>query len=75
MKKAYRKPKAMAIDFRYDEQVTAASGGYISGYGDPQQIGRCQQGNENTCMKYWSSDYGNKCSDAAQRVPGIPVAD
>lgn len=55
MKRVYKAPKAVLIDFTYDEQVTAASSG-VALYGDPQQIGRCQQSSADSCMYFWDSD-------------------
>lgn len=53
MKKAYCKPKAMVVDFCYDEQVTASSGN-TSLHGDPQHIGRCQQTSTTACVHFWT---------------------
>ena len=61
MKRTYKTPKAVHVDFSYDEQVTASSMGNVATYGDPQEIGRCQQSNENTCMVFWNDDYPGKC--------------
>lgn len=61
MKRTYVTPKAKLIDFTYDEQVTAASSGNVATYGDPQQIGRCQQSSETECMTFWNNDYPGKC--------------
>ena len=52
MKKAYCKPKAMVVDFCYDEQVTAASGN-VATYGDPYHIGKCQQSSDTSCVHFW----------------------
>lgn len=53
MKREYQAPKAKMVDYCYDEQVTAASSN-VSGYGDPQNINKCQQSSEFTCMVFWS---------------------
>lgn len=53
MKRAYQTPKVKLIDFVYDEQVVAASGN-VSDYGDPQEIGRCQQSSPTECMVFWT---------------------
>jgi len=60
MKRAYKAPKAVLIDFTYDEQVVAASEN-VATYGDPQVIGRCQQSSASSCMVFWNSDYGDAC--------------
>lgn len=73
MKKAYRKPKAMVVDFCYDEQVTASSGN-VATYGDPQHIGLCQQSSATACMHFWTD--WSKCQEAPHSRPGgNPVAD
>ena len=54
MKREYCKPKAMVVDFCYDEQVTAASGN-VATYGDPQHIGKCQQSSATTCKHFWTN--------------------
>ena len=57
MKRVYHKPKAVHVDFHYDEQVAASSGGGNSGvalFGDPQHIGRCQQSDAETCTYFWN---------------------
>lgn len=72
MKRTYKTPKALLVDFCYDEQVTAASGGTAL-HGDPQHIGRCQQGSEIDCMVFWTSDYDGKCTQEPYSIPGFPV--
>ena len=61
MKRMYQTPKAKAIDFCYDEQVVAASGN-VADYGDPQEIGRCQQSSPTSCMAFWNENYPGKCT-------------
>ena len=61
MKRVYKTPKAKLVDFTYDEQVVATSG-FIADYGDPQQIGRCQQGSATDCKVFWNDSYPEKCS-------------
>ena len=61
MKRVYLTPKAKLIDFTYDEQVTAASSGAVAPFGDPQQIGRCQQSSETECVAFWNDGYPGKC--------------
>ena len=56
MKRVYVTPKAKLIDFTYDEQVTASSSGDVALFGDPQQIGRCQQSSATSCKYFWNSD-------------------
>lgn len=53
MKRPYATPKAKLIDFTYDEQVTAASSG-VALYGDPNNIGRCQQSSDTSCVHFWT---------------------
>ena len=53
MKRKYRMPKVKWIDFCYDEQVTASSGGNRSPDGDPDNIGKCQQSSPNSCRVFW----------------------
>ena len=55
VKRKYKTPKAMLVDFHYDVQVKASSGN-IATYGDPQEIGRCQQSSPTSCMVFWSSE-------------------
>lgn len=54
MKRTYKTPKAILVDFSYDVQIKATSSN-VSGYGDPQQIGRCQQSSEVTCVYFWEA--------------------
>ena len=55
MKKAYKAPKVVMIDFTYDEQVTATStpGGNVANWGDPDRTGYCQQSSETSCRYFW----------------------
>ena len=53
MKKTYKAPKVLQIDFNYDEQVVAESSG-VALHGDPQHIGKCQQSDEKTCVAFWT---------------------
>lgn len=53
MKRTYEKTKAIHMDFHYDVQVKAASGG-VALYGDPNHIGRCQQSSETSCVYFWT---------------------
>lgn len=55
MKRTYKTPKAIHVDFQYDVQVKAASSG-VSSHGDPNQIGRCQQSSETSCTYFWIAD-------------------
>lgn len=61
MKREYKTPKALMIDFSYDEQVVAASVGNVATYGDPQEIGRCQQSSEFDCKYFWNDDFPGMC--------------
>lgn len=54
MKRIYETPKALHVDFHYDVQVKAASG-YVATYGDPNQIGRCQQSSATACTYFWTA--------------------
>ena len=56
MKRSYKTPKVMRIDFCYNEQVVAKSGN-VANYGDPQEIGRCQQSSSTSCMVFWKDSY------------------
>lgn len=55
MKRQYKTPKALHVDFRYDEQIKATSSG-VALYGDPNQIGRCQQSSDVSCFHFWATD-------------------
>lgn len=63
MKREYKTPKAKMVDYCYDEQVTAKSGGNVSGYGDPNYTGRCQQKSPTSCTSFWDADIG--CAESA----------
>lgn len=52
MKRTYKTPKAIQVDFRYDVHVKAASSG-VALYGDPNHIGRCQQSSDTSCTIFW----------------------
>ena len=51
MKREYRKPTALFIDYSYDEQVVAESANY-NGHGDGNHTGYCT---------YQSGSYSNPC--------------
>ena len=53
MKKAYKAPKAMMIDFIYDEQIRAESAGDWGKVGDPDSVGLCQQMDPTRCRVFW----------------------
>lgn len=54
MKRTYTPPKAVHVDFRYEEQVKATSvSGNVSGYGDPNYTGYCQQNSPYTCTSFF----------------------
>ena len=57
MKRKYQTPKAIHVDFHYDVQVKATSdgSGNLAPYGDPQQIGRCQQSSVTSCTYFWTA--------------------
>ena len=63
MKRKYQTPKCKAIDFCYDEQVTAESG-HVSNYGDPDYTGYCQQSSPTSCVYFWVAG-----SDWCQSAP------
>ena len=52
MKRTYKTPKAIHVDFQYEEQVRADSG-YVSGYGDSDRHGYCQQNSPTSCRQFW----------------------
>ena len=57
MKREYRAPKVKLVNFSYDEQVVAASiKPNVSGYGDPNYTGYCQQSSPYTCTKCFLAD-------------------
>lgn len=53
MKRTYKTPKFVRVDFSYDEQVVAESSG-VALYGDPNHIGRCQQSDASSCTYFWT---------------------
>lgn len=74
MKRVYKTPKAVLVDFCYDEQVVATSGGgNTAQYGDPNQIGRCQQSDARTCVYFWLN-LGSQCEHKPFSLRGFPVA-
>lgn len=52
MKRTYKTPKAIHVDFHYDVQIKAASSD-VAPYGDPNRIGYCQQSSPFTCTYFW----------------------
>lgn len=75
MKRVYKTPKAVLVDFCYDEQVVATSGGgNTAQYGDPNHIGRCQQSSETTCMYFWLDFSSGICQSKPFSLRGFPVA-
>lgn len=72
MKRTYKTPKAMLVDFCYDEQVTADSSG-VALHGDPNHIGRCQQSSPTTCVHFWSTAIADQCKAEPFSIPGFPV--
>lgn len=54
MKRTYKTPKAIHVDFHYDVQVKASSSG-VALYGDPNHIGRCQQSSDTACTYFWTA--------------------
>ena len=54
MKRTYKTPKAIHVDFHYEEQVKATSSG-VALYGDPNHIGRCQQSSDTSCVYFWTA--------------------
>lgn len=53
MKRIYKTPKAIHVDFHYDVQVTATSGD-TAPFGDPNKTGYCQQSNPTSCVIFWN---------------------
>lgn len=72
MKRVYKTPKAVLVDFCYDEQVVAASSG-VALHGDPNQIGKCQQSSENSCVSFWNTSIAGQCKYDPLSIPGFPV--
>ena len=66
MKRTYKTPKAVHVDFHYEEQVTATSlgEGHVSGYGDPNHTGYCQQYSPYTCTSFFLANL-DFCSETA----------
>ena len=64
MKRKYQTPKAIHVDFHYDVQVKATSSGGVALYGDPNNIGYCQQSDPTGCVYFWRAD-----STACQSAP------
>ena len=61
-KREYRKPKAVLVDFCYDEQIVATSSG-TSPLGDPPpQLGKCRQSSENSCSVFWRQGIDSACA-------------
>ena len=74
MKRTYKTPKAVLVDFCYDEQVVAASSG-VAPHGDPDHIGRCQQSSPESCRAFWNDNYPGKCLYEPFAIPGFPSLD
>ncbi len=74
MKRVYKTPKAVLVDFCYDEQVVADSSGGVASHGDPNHIGRCQQTSEKTCVHFWNDIIGGICKAEPFSLRGFPVA-
>lgn len=62
MKNVYKKPKAILVDFHYDEQVTALSNvGEYGKYGNPA-VGVCQFSKNVDCGRFFNPEvHGNLC--------------
>ena len=73
MKRVYKTPKAVLVDFCYDEQVVADSSG-VALFGDPNHIGKCQQSSEITCMYFWLDFSSGICQSKPFSLRGFPVA-
>lgn len=73
MKRVYKTPKAVLVDFCYDEQVVADSSGGVASHGDPNHIGRCQQSDARTCVYFWLN-LGSQCEHKPVSLLGFPVA-
>ena len=58
MKKAYAKPTATKVDFEYEDNVTAESGGGDTGtHGRPEHPTECQYSSWTTCDLVHSPGY------------------
>ena len=65
MKHVYKKPKAVLVDFHYDEQVTANSNvGNFGRYGNVA-IMVCQYSGGTGCSFFFSEGDGALCSNIA----------
>ena len=62
MKRIYKKPKAILVDFHYDEKVTASSigGGHYVEYGH-SSVGRCQYTSGTACTNIFNPAHGALC--------------
>lgn len=62
MKRTYKKPKAVLVDFHYDEKVTASSvgGDIYGGYGH-DAVGRCQYTSGTVCTNIFNPKDGALC--------------
>ena len=57
MKKAYAKPTATKVDFEYEDNVIAQSGGDIGTLGRPSHIEHCQYTSNTTCFHFFTSSF------------------
>ena len=58
MKKAYAKPTATKVDFKYEDNVIAQSAGGDTGtHGRPTHPEHCQYTSWDTCLQIYSSDH------------------
>lgn len=62
MKHVYKKPKAILVDFHYDEKVTANSNiGEYGRYGN-QNVGLCQFSKTVDCGRFFNpEEHGDLC--------------
>ncbi len=72
MKRTYKTPKAMLVDFCYDEHVAASSGQQppIAPQNDPNNTGHCQQALSAFCRAFWTD---SRCDAMPVSIPGFPV--
>ena len=64
MKHVYKKPKAILVDFHYDEQVTASSNvGEFGRYGN-LAVGLCQFSKTADCGRFFNpEEHGALCAE------------
>lgn len=61
MKQVYKKPKAILVDFHYDEQVTASSNSNVYGDYGNASVERCQYYSGAICTNIFNSGHAAVC--------------